>query len=83
LVAGLAILLGFQLAVFGVFTKLFAVREGLHPPSAHLKCFAHYFGLETGACVGVLVALSGLFLLDYATWSGASTLLVASIPAFR
>ncbi len=33
-VAGFASLLGYQLIVFAIFTKIFSVTEGLHPPNA-------------------------------------------------
>ena len=69
LVAGFASLSGFQLIVFGVFTKLFAIREGLHPPSELLTRVARYARLEVGVGAGLLTALSGLSLLGYATWT--------------
>lgn len=69
LVAGVAVLLGFQLIVFGVFAKMFAIREGLHPPNALVTRLVRYSTLEVGVVAGALLVLSGLTLLVYATWA--------------
>ena len=60
LYAAIAILLGFQAVSFAVFTKLFAITEGLHPPDTLLNRLFPYITLETGLIVGALLAAAGL-----------------------
>jgi glycosyltransferase involved in cell wall biosynthesis len=71
LYAAIAILLGFQAIAFAVFTKLFAVSEGLHPPDALLDRLFRYIDLELGLLVGTLLAITGLGVSIYAVrvWS--------------
>ena len=58
LYAFMAILLGFQLVSFAVFTKVFAITEGLLPPDPRLNVFFRFVTLETGLLVGwILIAL--------------------------
>ena len=47
LVAAFACLLGYQLIIFALFTKIFAVTEGLHP-STHLSRVPREINLEFG-----------------------------------
>jgi glycosyltransferase involved in cell wall biosynthesis len=60
LIACLACLLGYQLIVFALFTKVFAITEGFQPMPAYLdRLFAHVT-LELGIAVGLLLTLAGL-----------------------
>ena len=73
LVAGLACLLGYQLIVFALFTKVFAITEGFQPMPVYLdRLFAHVT-LELGIGVGLLLTLAGLATLGAATlrWNAA------------
>jgi glycosyltransferase involved in cell wall biosynthesis len=58
--AGMAVLIGFQAVVFAVFTKLFAISEGLLPEDRRLQRAMRYINLETGLVVGALLMLFGL-----------------------
>ncbi len=60
LYAAVAILLGFQSVAFAVFTKLFAVSEGLHPPDNSLERLFPYINLERGLFIGGGLAVLGL-----------------------
>jgi hypothetical protein len=60
LYAAAFVLLGFQGVSFAVFTKLFAVSEGLHPPDPLLDKFFRYITLEVGLAVGALLTVVGL-----------------------
>ncbi len=60
LYAAAFVLLGFQSISFAVFTKLFAISEGLHPPDATLDRLFRYITLEVGLAVGALLAMVGL-----------------------
>jgi hypothetical protein len=60
LYAAITVLLGFQSIAFAVFTKLFAISEGLHPPDPEFESIFHYVKLETGLLVGTALALGGL-----------------------
>jgi len=55
-----AVIIGFQAVVFAVFTKIFAVNEGLVPSDLRLERAFHYLTLETGLTVGALMVLAGL-----------------------
>ena len=73
LVAGFLALLGYQLVLFAVFTKFFAIRVGFHPPHPALQSLFRYITLEVGLGAGSLLALIGLVTLVVAvgTWSAA------------
>jgi glycosyltransferase involved in cell wall biosynthesis len=59
LLAGFACLIGFQLIVFAVFTKVFAMERGFHPPSATYYRLFDLIKLETGLAVGGLMFAAG------------------------
>jgi glycosyltransferase involved in cell wall biosynthesis len=63
LVASLAILLGYQAIQFAVFTKMFAITEGLLPPDRRMERFFRPGNLERGLILGVLLSIAGLVLL--------------------
>ncbi len=58
--AALALIVGFQAVVFALFTKTFAITEGLLPADPRLDRLYRYVTLETGLVVGSLVTLAGL-----------------------
>jgi glycosyltransferase involved in cell wall biosynthesis len=60
------ILLGFQAIAFAVFTKLFAISEGLLPPNATLDKLFRYVTLEVGLLVGALLVVLGFGTSAYA-----------------
>lgn len=60
LLAGFCCLIGFQLVVFAVFTKVFAMREGFHPPNAAYAAMFRYVRLETGLALGLLMVVLGI-----------------------
>ena len=72
LVAGFLALLGYQLVLFAVFTKMFAIREGFHPPHPALQTLLRYITLEVGLLAGALMALGGLAALVLAVTSWQS-----------
>jgi glycosyltransferase involved in cell wall biosynthesis len=66
LYAAAFVLLGFQAIAFAVFTKLFAVSEGLLPPDALLEKLFRFVTLETGLLIGAILVLAGLGTSVYA-----------------
>jgi glycosyltransferase involved in cell wall biosynthesis len=60
LYAFVAVLLGFQLVAFAVFTKVFAISEGLLPEDARLNRAFRHITLETGLAVGGLLIALGI-----------------------
>jgi hypothetical protein len=60
LIAGLACLLGYQLIVFALFTKVFAISEGFQPMPGYFDRLFRHVSLETGIAVGLLLTLVGL-----------------------
>lgn len=58
LVAAFTALVGYQLVVFAVFAKLFAVNEGLHP-TTRLSRVPKEVTLEIGVIAGALLLLGG------------------------
>jgi len=71
LVAGFVCLLGYQLIIFGVFTKSYAISQGLHPPHALLARVCKHANLEGGLLVGLAIGAAGLALLGTAGWQWA------------
>ena len=72
LVAGFLALVGYQLLVFGVFTKMYAITEGFHPPHRLLGKDPHV-NLEWGVLTGIAVGTAGLTLLAHAAWGWQQT----------
>jgi len=72
LVAGFLALLGYQLVLFAVFTKMFAIREGFHPPHPALQTLLRYITLEVGLLAGALMVVGGLVALILAVTSWQS-----------
>ena len=60
------VLLGFQAITFAVFTKFFAVSEGLLPPNPTLDKLFQYITLEVGLAIGALLTTAGLAISLYA-----------------
>ncbi len=58
--AALSVLLGFQAVLFALFTRTFAITQGLMPPSRLLNRLYRFVTLETGLVVGGLLVLGGL-----------------------
>lgn len=63
LFASLAILCGYQSILFALFTKTFAVNEGLMPPDPRLDRFFRIVNLEKGLVVSVAALVLGVVLL--------------------
>jgi len=55
-----AVMMGFQLVAFSVFTKVFAISEGLLPEDPRLNRAFRYVTLETGLSVGGLLLALGI-----------------------
>ncbi|MGD0940374.1 MAG: glycosyltransferase family 2 protein [Terracidiphilus sp.] len=60
LYAFVALLLGFQLISFAVFTKVFAISEGLLPDDPRMNRAFRYVTLETGLATGGLLMMLGV-----------------------
>jgi glycosyltransferase involved in cell wall biosynthesis len=60
LLAGFACLIGYQLVVFAVFTKVFAMQQGFHPPNPTYSAWFRVIKLETGLLIGALMLLAGV-----------------------
>jgi glycosyltransferase involved in cell wall biosynthesis len=60
LYAFVAVLLGFQLVTFAVFTKVFAISEGLLPEDPELNRAFRHITLETGLAAGGLLIVLGV-----------------------
>ena len=67
------VLLGFQSIAFAVFTKFFAISEGLLPDDPTLDRFFRYITLEVGLGLGALLTVAGLLTSAYAVgaWGNA------------
>jgi glycosyltransferase involved in cell wall biosynthesis len=70
LVAGFLALLGYQLVLFAVFTKIFAIRMGFHPPHPALQRLFKYVTLEVGLVAGSVMVIAGVvgLILAVASW---------------
>jgi len=74
LYASLAILIGFQAIVFAMFTKIFAIGEGLLPEDPRLNRLFRYITLESGLIVGSILLTIGLggSIYAFAYWRARS-----------
>ena len=72
LYAAMAIIIGFQSVTFALFSKMFAIGEGLLPEDPRLNSLFRYVTLETGLVAGALLLMAGLGGTLYALglWSG-------------
>ena len=64
--ASLALLVGYQGVLFAIFTKTFAMNEGLMPEDPGLLKFYALVNLERGLIAGIVVAVAGLACLLWA-----------------
>ncbi|MFO0815512.1 MAG: glycosyltransferase family 2 protein [Gemmatales bacterium] len=63
LFASLFLLVGYQAVLFALFTKRFAISEGMMPADHRLSRFFQWATLEKGIGIGALMGLVGVFLL--------------------
>ena len=59
LFSSLFVLCGYQTVLFAIFTKTFAVAEGLHPEDPRLNKFFELLNLERGLALGLGAMLFG------------------------
>jgi glycosyltransferase involved in cell wall biosynthesis len=71
--ASLAILCGYQSILFAIFTKTFAVSEGLMPEDSRLTRFFQIVNLERGIVLGLVSMFSGIVLLLCAVYQWYAT----------
>ena len=62
----LAILMGYQLNQFAIFSKTFAIEEGLMPVERDLTRHSKIFTLENGLIIGAVMFVAGIALLGIA-----------------
>ena len=72
LFASLALLLGYQTILFAIFTKTFAINEGLMPEDPRFDRFFEIVNLERGLLLGIAALGAGAVLLGIAVvrWWG-------------
>jgi len=63
LVAGMMLIVGFQVLFFGVFTKLYSVARGLLPENKQFTSLLQMFSLERGIVAGLFLGVVGLAFL--------------------
>ncbi|MEA5536083.1 glycosyltransferase family 2 protein [Crocosphaera sp. XPORK-15E] len=63
-----ALIIGLQIVSFAIFTKVFAITEGLLPEDNRLKKLFNFFTLEVGLIVGSVLLLIGVSGSIYAIW---------------
>ena len=68
LVASFLAILGYQLVVFAVFAKIYAVTQKLHPPDPILNQLFRFLTLEVGIILGSLLCIAGGALLVWAVF---------------
>ena len=73
LVTAFVVLLGYQLVIFALFTKIFAITEGLHPVQTHLNKIPREVNLEMGVVIGLITTIAGASLLGVAIWGWRQT----------
>jgi glycosyltransferase involved in cell wall biosynthesis len=60
--AAAAVVLGYQAVIFALFTKTFAISEGLLPEDPRLTRLYRYVTLETGIVAGIVLVIAGFAL---------------------
>lgn len=73
LYGALAILTGYQVVLFAVFTKVFAITEGLLPPDEKLNKAFKIINLETGLLIGFVLTAAGIAGSIYSVWCWRKT----------
>jgi glycosyltransferase involved in cell wall biosynthesis len=70
LVASFLALIGYQLVLFAIFTKIFAIQSGFHQPYPPLESVSRYVTLEVGLAAGAVMVLVGVIalILAVASW---------------
>jgi hypothetical protein len=68
LYGAMMVLMGYQTVLFALFTKIFAISEGLLPPDARLERLFQTIRLETGLLAGAGLTLLGVAGSVYAVW---------------
>jgi glycosyltransferase involved in cell wall biosynthesis len=68
LFASLFILCGYQTVLFALFSKTFAVSQGLQPQDPHLSSFFRIINLERGLVMAAAAFLAGFLLLGLAVF---------------
>lgn len=63
LVAAMATLIGFKLIAFAMFSKAFAIAEGLLPPDPRVEQVLRVVTLEMGILIGLAITFGGFGLL--------------------
>jgi glycosyltransferase involved in cell wall biosynthesis len=76
-----ALIIGFQIVSFAVFTKAFAISEGLLPEDRKLRRLLRYINLEVGLIIGVILFLLGMGGSLYALYIWNARLYGALDPA--
>jgi glycosyltransferase involved in cell wall biosynthesis len=76
-----ALIIGFQIVSFAIFTKAFAISEGLLPEDRKLRRFLRYINLEVGLIIGVILFLLGMGGSLYALYIWNARLYGALDPA--
>ncbi len=62
-ICGFGILLSYQLLIFAVLSKIFAVHQGLIPNDKMYDRIEIFFSLEKGILIGLFLILSGMALI--------------------
>lgn len=81
LFAATAIIVGFQSVAFALFTKVFAIEEGLFPKDSNFDRVFHYINLEVGLFIGIFLLLIGLAGSLYALTTWGANLFGSLDPA--
>jgi len=76
-----ALIIGFQIVSFAIFTKAFAISEGLLPEDRKLRRFLRYINLEVGLIIGLILFLLGIGGSVYALYTWNAQLYGALDPA--
>ena len=68
LVSAMTVVLGYQVIVFGLASKVFAISEGLRPRDPRLDRLYRFVKLEVGIVAGLFFVCGGLGCLGAALW---------------
>lgn len=69
LICSMSMMIGFQLISFAIFTKVFAISEGLLPVDPRIERLFKIIRLKTGLTLGGILSFLGISILLYSVWN--------------
>jgi len=85
IVCSMAVVVGLQITLFGIFARVFAIGAGLLPPTPLWDRLAKFFNLEKGVIFGIIVLFGGIIFLikAFLYWKAAGFGMISHSEGLR